>query len=561
MIAFTGCKKWLDVNSDPDTPQQPSGGSVLPQIQASMAASLQSDGGLYVAKYIQNWLTNAASNNNTYDLQGYVFGGGTMASAWGMIYNAFGLNLEYILENSTKNKQNDYMGAALALKAWSYQYGTDYFSDLPFYDAYKPDTYKFKYETQESIYRLVDSMCKDALVYLRAADGDPTNTLAKGDLVYGGDIKKWKRFVFGVLARNRNHLSAKSIYSADSVISYCDSALASVTDDYCVPFDATFNDNSNYFGPYRDNMPALRQSNFIVHLLDGTILCDSTVSHKINRDPRLAHMLTCSHDTTNGNGGYRGVDPGAGDPFSALNPPESYYVNGQPPTSGTALTNYNNARKKVSIAFGDSLYVNPSKGSFGSQGKFLFKNKSVFPIMTAAEIQFIKAEAALRKGDPGLAHIAYQNGIRLHFDFINRDYTSARGSFSLYNINPIQQSAITAYMNGKNVKQSPATLTLSDIMLQKYIALWGWGFVETWVDFRRNGFYDPADNVAFGVFTSIYKGLYGGTITLAGNNKGKCVQRVRPHYTSENTYNLEEITRLGILQTDWHVQKMWFSEP
>jgi hypothetical protein len=48
----------------------------------------------------------------------------------------------------------------------------------------------------------------------------------------------------------------------------------------------------------------------------------------VNRDPRMAHMLSASQDTTNGNGGYRGVDPALGDPFSAT-------------TTGT------NARKRV----------------------------------------------------------------------------------------------------------------------------------------------------------------------------------------------------------------------
>jgi len=559
LLTLTGCKKWLDINSDPDTTQQPANASVLPPLLAAIPTALQSDGGLYVAKYTQNWLTHTVSNNNVYDIQGFTFSGGTMAATWNMIYYAYGKNMEYLLENSKKLNQNDFLGVGLALKAWVYQHGTDYHSDMAFYEAFKADQFKFKYDTQETIYHVVDSMCRDALVYLNSALDNPANTVGRGDMVYSGDLRKWKRFVYGVLARNHNHLSKKSsFYQPDSVIKYCDSSMAEVADDFCVPFDATINDNANYFGTFRDNMTAMRQSNFIVRLLDGTIF--SGISNTATRDPRLSHMLSASHDTTNGNGGYRGVDAAQGDPFSALNPPSSYLVNGLPPTSGTALTSYNNARKKVGIPFGDSLYLNPGTANFGVQGgKYLFKNKAPFPVMTASEIQFIKAEAAFLKGDMTKAYDAYKKGISLHFDFINRDYGSVRSSSSIYNVNPISTVARNAYLAGSNVKQSAAALTLSDIMEQKYIALWGWGFFETWTDMKRNDYYDTQDP-SFANFLTVYKG-FTPNITWDQRNNFKMAQKVRPHYTSEFTYNLDELVRLGITKNDWHVTKMWFTEP
>ncbi len=42
--------------------------------------------------------------------------------------------------------------------------------------------------------------------------------------------------------------------------------------------------------------------------MDGTILAGGTSGYQ--RDPRIRHMLSMSGDTTNGNGGYRGVNPG-----------------------------------------------------------------------------------------------------------------------------------------------------------------------------------------------------------------------------------------------------------
>ncbi|MBD0368315.1 MAG: SusD/RagB family nutrient-binding outer membrane lipoprotein [Flavisolibacter sp.] len=89
--------------------------------------------------------------------------------------------------------------------------------------------------------------------------------------------------------------------------------------------------------------------------------------------------------------------------------------------------------------------------------------------MTASEIQFIKAEAAFRKGDKQTAYNAYKEAISLHFDLLT----------STYNANIPQGKEITAtkkdaYLsNPAVVPPTPAGLTLSRIMLQKYIAMLG----------------------------------------------------------------------------------------
>jgi hypothetical protein len=553
-IAFTislatGCKKYLDINSDPDTTQTPSNSSVLPQCLAAIPTALQSDGGLYVAKYIQNWLTSASSNTSIlYDQQGYSWSAGTMAATWQMTYFALGNNLNYMIERGLEQGSYEYVGVALALKAWSFQHTTDYNSDIIFSEAFKKDQYTFAYDTQETVYKGVDSLCRQALQYFDMVTDQTlaTSKLGIGDFVYNGDLNKWKKFVYGILARNWHHLSNKSFYNADSVIKYCNNAMSGVADDFCIPFDATNNGNSNYFGTFRDNASTWRPSNFVVKLLDGTILSGSNVA--VNRDPRMAYLLTASQDTTNGNGGFRGIDPAQGDPNITLS--GTYTV-------GSA--NWVNARKRVSVFWGDSLYVNPNAAAFNpNSGKYLFRDKAVFPLMTYAEMQFIKAEATLRKKDNiGQAYTAYMNGINAHFDFINRNYSNLRGAANLYNVSPISATARSKYLAGSNVKQSAASLTITDVMLQKYIALWGWGFFETWVDLRRFHYTD-ADDIT-GTGQPVYKGFLLPQPFHSSNNN-KPVYRVRPHFTSEYTYNVEELKRIGVITIDYHTREMWFSQ-
>jgi len=548
-----GCKKYLNVNSDPDTIQEPSPSSVLPPMLANMAYGLQRDG-RYISKYIANFHAYSSGiTDATYDNHGYTFSSTNMGDTWWSVYYGLGKNLNYIIEKGLKTEQYDYVGVAYAIKAWSFQALTDEHGEVIYNEAWRDTTYFFHYDPQEVVYRGVDSLCRIALHYMDTAAVQTITTLKTGDLTYMGDLKKWRKFVYGVLARNYNHLSNKAgVYNADSVIKFCDNSFTSTNDDFVIPFDGTRQDNSNYMGPFRNTMNLYRQSNFIIKLLDGTTFTGSNAA--VNRDPRIAHMLSASADTTNGNGGYYGINPGLSEQYVNLNPPGSYLTaEGQPPTSGTALTNWRNARKKTVTPYGDSIYAVTAGSNTEGLGKYLFRNKSVMPVMTYSEIQFIKAEAAYRKGLADVALIAYQNGINGHYDFINRSYNTYRSFVPVYNIIPISASDRARYLASDNVKKSAGTLRLTDIMLQKYIAMWGWGFLETWVDLRRYHYtdLDPATT------EPVYKN-YTLPTTFAN---GKAAYRIRPNYQSEYVWNIDELAKWGGTKSDYHTIECWFSLP
>jgi hypothetical protein len=249
-------------------------------------------------------------------------------------------------------------------------------------------------------------------------------------------------------------------------------------------------------------------------------------------------MLSRSADTAgSGNGGYKGVVIAAGDPlFNA------------------AGTN----RLAIPTPFGDSVYTITANNFAGTQGKYLFANKAALPVMTASEMQFMKAEAAFRIDNKDVAYAAYLKGINLHFDFINRN-TWPRSNSVIYNGTQITAGERSAYLLGANVKQSAALLTLGDIMLQKYISLWGWGFFETWVDMRRFHYTD-LDPGLVDAGVQVYKGFVLPA-TLAAENIGRPVYRIRPRYNSEYIWNVDELKRLGGLNSNYHTYECWFSQP
>ena len=545
LITISGCKKYLDINRDPDTPQNPNPSAVFPAMLGAVPRGLQFDA-RYVSKFIQNFGVNSTGNVSVYDQMSSPASDAN-AEIWRQCYFGLGKNLDYIITLGAAKGQWDYVGAAQVLKGMMFQYATDYHGEIIFKEAFIENKAFFKYDDQEVVYAGVDSILRLGIANLSRTDNDvTTDRLGKGDYVYDGNTAKWIKFAWGLMARNAHRITNKASYKPDSVIAFCNRSLATTADDFLIPFDGAKNDDANFFGTFRNNLSLFRQSDFIVKLLDGTTLANvpPTPATAINRDPRMRHLLTCSEDTTNGNGGFRGVGPATGDAFATLT---GVYAVGS--------ANWLNARKRVPTPWLDSVYVNPSAASFNPLARhYVFADRAVMPIMSASEIQFMKSEASFIKGDITGAHAAYISGINLHFDFVNRA-SMPRGNVTLFTGNPITAAERAAYLSSANVKTTPATLTATDIMLQKYIALWGWGYFETFVDMRRYHYLDLDPITA----QQVYKGY---TFPVFGvDNFGKPIYRVRPRFNSEYVWNRDELLRIGGLNIDYHTYECWFSKP
>lgn len=160
--------------------------------------------------------------------------------------------------------------------------------------------------------------------------------------------------------------------------------------------------------------------------------------------------------------------------------------------------------------------------------------------MTYHEACFIKAEVLFRKGDKAGALAAYKAGIKAHLDYMQKKLTAWKGQgFTNPDMLPMDDAQITAYLASDAVCQNSAELTMSDIMLQKYVAM-GCS-LENWNDMRRFNY--SAGNIKdFGV---VYPGmdrsvLFTGTDKLKGTSKDDpkyWPRRYRLPATLELSYN------------------------
>lgn len=512
-ISTFSCKKWLDVNTDPANPQVGTGEVLISPITFQMANNLQNDS-RFLFKYVQYWGNQAADPD--WERHGYQAASDNGGSIWRMTYINLGPNLELMIKDGEDNEKWSFAGIGYAIKAWAFQTTTDYHGPIILDQAYEKGRLTFNYQEQNEVYDQVRKWCHVALTYLDKPDAKDYSVVlagSSGDLIYGGNRAKWKKFVYGVLAQQFSHLVNKPQFAtayADSVIKYVDLSFANATEDATVYFNASNAGESNGFGINPSLITSTlygRLAKPIVSLLTGGVRGTPAVNPTTSLDPRLTRMINPKPD-----GVYQGTELTVGDVAAV---------------------------KTIPHVLGSVAAPYPSK--------YLFADKARFPIISYAQLQFAKAEALFIKGGANLAaaHAAYLKGIDGHMEFIN-----------LYGLNPtgtpvITAAQITAYKASSEVAQTPAQLTLTDIMQQKYIAQWGWAGVEQWCDLRKYH-YDP---LIFPAFDQL------AASELFSANGGKYAYRVRPRYNSEYIWNREELARWGGLDADYHTRELWFSLP
>ncbi|HEY0067581.1 MAG TPA: SusD/RagB family nutrient-binding outer membrane lipoprotein [Flavisolibacter sp.] len=525
-LLLSSCQKKIDeAYLNPNAPVKVPIEELLPGIIGNMVGSSSAQGSaygtgndaLYVGRYVQYWATNTTGNQFD-QMGGATSGSDLLGAVWAAHYYGMGQNLTRIIQWGTEEKKWDYVGVAHAIRAWSWLNLTDMHGEVILKEAFNTSQRTFKYDDQAEVYAEVRSLCHQAIDYLnRTGDGVNQQNLAKGDaFFYNGDVNKWKKFTYAVLARSFNHLTNKTEYKPDSVIHYANLAINSNEDNAMAKFaNSGITGTMNWFGPSRANAGTLRQTAYIANLMSGTNSRFSGVN-----DPRAWYIIR-----ENTNGTFKGIRPNKGtDGLAAADQPQNFWGGA---FGTTTAPNDNNAR-------------------------FIFKNGAPYPIITASEVQFMKAEAHYRKGEKDAARTAYINGISLHFDLLTSTYnTSVPASRQ---ITPAMKAA---YLADPTVVPAAANLTLSHIMLQKYIALYGYGALETWVDMRRYHYIDAEPNVAGQVYADFT--LPTGS-DLFVDNQNKVVYRARPRYNSEYIYNIPELERIGARALDYHTKEQWFSQ-
>lgn len=332
LTAFmSSCTKKIDEayanpNADVRVPVE----KLLPPLISCMAGNSAGHGPMndirFAGKFVQYVLF--CNSLGEWDQMGNRPGTDNAASLWRIHFYDIGQNCKNMIKWAIEEEKWDYAGVGNAILAWSWLSLSDYHGEvISTSEAFNTGALTFSYGTQDEVYAHVRGLCHEALSQLNNTGGAASATnLALGDQYFNnGDVNKWKKFVYGILARSFHHLTNKSLYQPDSVIYYSDLSVTANADNAMVKFASTgISGNSNFFGPLRGNLAsvgvatetAIRQSAYIANLMSGTNTAFLGVT-----DPRAMYLLR-----TNTNATFKGLLPNKGQTVITANDrPESFW--------------------------------------------------------------------------------------------------------------------------------------------------------------------------------------------------------------------------------------------
>lgn len=582
ILGSTSCKKWLDVNTDPDNPNNQ---SVLVQNRLPWIEHFyQYTAGVtnYRTSCISGiYYTNSASPN-TFSTTWQCTNANSTTS-YQTFFVEVSSNLVDMYNSAKKVGAYHYMAAADVFTALGYMEMLDLYGEMPFTEAGtgnpspKPDDGK-------TIFNGCMSKLNEAIGLFAKTQEAGAPSLATGDLWSGGDVSKWIKMCWGLKARYMLKLSKKAEYNADSILYCLSKGPQSIADnivgpgynnstvtDYLLGDPVVTNGNFDYAaygstvrisqyyynlltnmrgaGVADPRMPKIVPSYMTGVQLDPTTgkASSFTWTRSIGVDSygpstRLlkggaTSIVTPVYATANTNIKYTITNPTDLANFIAAQAASgrTYTVNGNDVTvtykAGSMYINSTNY-----VYAGDTAYVNmrssaiatsgiPTQGQtdvswyvnaaafnagvVASTGSYQVRPVSDQEILTYHEMNFIKAEVYMRKNDAANAYTAYRAAIQAHLDMMQAKLTQWKAAgYTATNpdMAPMDQTAINTYLASPAVAQGAGTLTMADIMLQKYIAM-GCS-LENWNDMRRFNF--SAGNV--GGFGIVYPGYQRGPL-------------------------------------------------
>lgn len=364
LLTTTGCKKFLDVNQNPNAPVTATDNLILPSTQAAIGMAvgnnLQIHGGLYAQFWAQSPTSSQYKAIEQYNPEPASFD-----RVWGILYNDALQDIK-LLEAS---RNPNYVAIALIEKAYAFQLLTDAFGDVPMKDALQGNqVLSPRYDKQQEIYDSIFSWIKRGTALAGAAAG---NYPGADDIVFGGGasgMAKWKQFGNTLLLRAYLRISEKDAARAQAGIQELYATNPTfLTTDAKISYQ---NVGGNQNPLYAEGVGLGRTQNLVAS--------NTAVSAFVaNSDPRLKVVYT-----VNASGNVVGIPQGS--------------YNTQPSVAPTFPAPITGGR--FASATGSVAAVAPVK------------------LISAAESYFLQAEAVARGWAPGTVLTLFQAGIKASFD-------------------------------------------------------------------------------------------------------------------------------------------------
>ncbi|HEU4642197.1 MAG TPA: SusD/RagB family nutrient-binding outer membrane lipoprotein [Gemmatimonadaceae bacterium] len=386
-VVLAGCSDWLTgskLTNNPNSPNAAGRNQLLVGVEVGQTIIQTGD----LARLFSMWtqqVQGVARQAASYGV--YNYDEDAFSPDWTQIYTGGGLiDIRSMDSNAIAAGDSIFAGVGLSLEAMTVGAAADVWGDIPYSQAVSDSFATPALDPQLQVYATIQAKLDTAIRYLQCDTAVVTTCIGPGtsDLWYGGDRAKWLEAAHTLKARYYMHTAEVDPTSYGLALAQTDSGISTPDNDMLSFQSDNPNENNLWF-------------QFMVIQRAGDIAAGAFLVNllKANSDPRLQ-----AYFAPNGSGDFLGSAPGGGsEDFSTLS----------------------DAR------------LDPS-----------FRQ----PLLTFAENQLIRAEAALHEGQTGVALAAF-----------NAERTS----------------------QGVPTKTS---ISLTDVITEKYIALFQNG-LEVWNDYKR----------------------------------------------------------------------------
>lgn len=427
-LSLASCKKYLDVNQNPNEPTDVPAKVLLPTTGVGIGWANANELGR-ASSILMQYNAGIANSGLTYDSYNLA---GSFDNQWNFeIYNGVVNNLQIIIDKSAANAtgySSAYGGIAKIQLAYIISMATDLWGAVPYSQAGKGLAFQQpRYDNTQDIYQGntgLGIVSLFDLVKAGIADLKKTSALKPGadDVIYNGDLTKWIKAGNTLILKFANTVSvvnpALATSNINDVLASADGYINDNTLDFQVPFSTALgNQNPMYV---QDISGSFKNG----EMLSTRLIA---LSKSLNDTVRLAKFYTKPKLTA-----FVG------------------YENGNNVTAPLLATR--------------SMYNTYVVGATG---------EAPARLLTNFQVKFILAESVVKLGIAGNANQYFQDGIKA---------SMTKAGMTTTEINQYFTDNPTVV----NLSGTPDNM-VKQIITQKYLAWVGNGF-EAYNDYRRTGY-------------------------------------------------------------------------
>lgn len=475
-IAFlTGCsKEWLDINKDPNQPDEPYINLLLPGIEYDIADYLSA--GYMNLGYITGVYVHQICSRESIDQYGIA--PDDAEPYWEAFYSGPLTDLDLLIELGTETDNMQYAGIAKVLKAYVYSQMVDVWGDIPYTEVNDIDIISPVFNTDSEIYAQLFTMIDEGIADMQNEDSENAFVPEADDLIYGGDIDLWIKAANTIKLKLYNQVRETSLWNATAVTALLTGDLIEDGEDFMFMFGNTANPetrNPAMADEYSGSQISTYISPWFFELLSG----ENPDLYNGLTDPRIPYYW-CNQ--------YRS---------STENPPE--YMNGDFVSMyfGSTGTNRDHAGRSTftMIGFypaGGRYDTGEAVGDDDPLGGDDAVGDAPMRLLTYADRLFIEAELASQEGitTNGSAEDLFNDAVVASFELINQIVELTSDDVPEVDTATYIASVMGAYTLASAEKR------FEMIMTQKWIQSWG-ANVDSYTDYRRTGYpilFDPNSN-------------------------------------------------------------------